>query len=306
MTINDFFSYSNDDGSVRVYEWVELQENINKIYILNSYGKKIVQLIISEEQNTHNEKFAQIKIIPYNIKKALDTSSLTKKFKRFTNAELTYHGSSDSTKQSKIHLKYLEDKKYKTIVDNSCELTQKSDQLIPLFSINAGSLYKDKKKDKLKSKTLKFTIENKTSPVIIDFYLAGKNFNFERYFNSMYSFSMFNSMDYLDAANNYPINRALIMQPITSFKLNGYELYIRVTSCKNQYEPYFIFYNNANFYDIYLNRGMMYLNEDGTLGKKISMKDKEKELNDWYDKKNMINQNKYQEADSIFIDHKKI
>lgn len=31
MTINDFFSYSNDDGSVRVYEWVELQENINKI-----------------------------------------------------------------------------------------------------------------------------------------------------------------------------------------------------------------------------------------------------------------------------------
>ena len=36
------------------------------------------------------------------------------------------------------------------------------------------------------------------------------------------------------------------------------------------------------------------------------MKDKEKELNDWYDKKNMINQNKYQEADSIFIDHKKM
>ena len=122
----------------------------------------------------------------------------------------------------------------------------------------------------------------------------------------MYSFSIFDFMDYLDATNNYPINRALIMQPITSFKLNGYELYIRVTSCKNQYEPYFIFYNNANFYDIYLNRAMMYLNEDGTLGKKISMKDKEKELNDWYDKKNMINQNKYQEADSIFIDHKKM
>ena len=32
MTINDFFSYSNDDGSVRVYEWVELQENINKLF----------------------------------------------------------------------------------------------------------------------------------------------------------------------------------------------------------------------------------------------------------------------------------
>lgn len=305
MTMNDFFSYSNDDGSVRMYEQVKNGNNTNKIYILNSYGKKIVQLIISEEQNSHNQKFAQIKIIPYNIKKALDTSSLTKKFKRFTNAELTYHGSGDSTKQSKIHLKYLEDKKYKTIVDNSCELTQTSDQLIPLFSINTGSLYKDKKKDKLKSKTLKFILENKTVPVIVDFYLAGKDFNFERYFNSMYSFSMFDSMDYLDATNNYPINRALIMQPITSFQLNGYELYIRVTASKNEYEPYFIFYNNANFYDIYLNRGMMYLNEDGTLGKKISMKEKEKELNDWYDNKNMKNQSKSQEADSIFIDQKK-
>ncbi len=301
MTINDFFSYSNDDGSVRMYQELKNEKNANKIYLLNSYGKKIVQLIINEEQNTHNEKFAQIKIIPYNIKKALDTSNLTKKFKRFTNAELTYHGSSDSTKQSKIHLKYSEDKKYKTIVDNSCELTEKSDQLIPLFSIDAGSLYKDKKKDKLKSKTLKFAIENKTSPVIIDFYLAGKNFNLERYFNSMHSFSMFNSMDYLDAANNYPINRALIMQPITSFKLNGYELYIRVTSSKNEYEPYFIFYNNANFYNNFLDRGMMY--SDGT---KLSMKEKEKELNDWYDKKNKINQNKYQEADSIFIDQKNL
>ena len=64
--------------------------------------------------------------------------------------------------------------------------------------------------------------------------------------------------------------------------------------------------NTHHYYDFYLNRAMMYLNEDGTLGKKISMKDKEKELNDWYDKKNMINQNKYQEADSIFIDQKKI
>ena len=89
MTINDFFSYSNDDGSVRMYQELKNENNTNKIYLLNSYGKKIVQLIISEEQNTHNETFAQIKIIPYNIKKALDTSNLTKKFKRFTNAELT-------------------------------------------------------------------------------------------------------------------------------------------------------------------------------------------------------------------------
>jgi len=304
MTINDFFSYSNEDGSVSMYEEKLMEKEINKIYILNNYGKKIVQLIISEEQNTQNEKFAQIKIIPYGIKKALDISNLTKKFNRFINAELTYHGSSDSTKQSKIHLKYLKEKKYKTIVDNSCKLTEKSDQLIPIFSINVGSLYKNKKKDKLKSKTLKFTIENKTSPVVIDFYLAGKEFNFERYFNSMSSFSMFYSMNYLDATNNYPLYQALIMQPITSFKLNGYKLYIRVTSSKIEGEPYFIFYNNAEFYNIFLNRGMMYKNEDGTLGKKIPMQDKEKELNDWYDKGDITKQDTAEEANSIYIDYK--
>lgn len=91
MTIKDNFTYSNDDGSVRMYEELKNEKNANKIYILNSYGKKIVQRIISEEQNTKNEKFAQIKIIPYNIKKALDTRNVTRKFKRFSNAELTYH-----------------------------------------------------------------------------------------------------------------------------------------------------------------------------------------------------------------------
>ncbi len=46
MTINDFFSYSNDDGSVRMYQELKNEKNANKIYLLNSYGKKIVQLII--------------------------------------------------------------------------------------------------------------------------------------------------------------------------------------------------------------------------------------------------------------------
>ncbi len=40
MTINDFFSYSNDDGSVRMYQELKNENNTNKIYLLNSYGKK--------------------------------------------------------------------------------------------------------------------------------------------------------------------------------------------------------------------------------------------------------------------------
>ena len=41
MTINDFFSYSNKDGSVSMYEEKRMEKETNKIYILNNYGKKI-------------------------------------------------------------------------------------------------------------------------------------------------------------------------------------------------------------------------------------------------------------------------
>ena len=82
-TINDFFAYANEDGTVIAYKHNELNTKNNKLYVLNNYGKKIVQLIINEESNESGEKFAQIKIIPYWIKKVFDTSSLTQNFKRF-------------------------------------------------------------------------------------------------------------------------------------------------------------------------------------------------------------------------------
>lgn len=129
MTINNFFTYVNEDNSITMYKSNEINIKTNKLYILNHYGKKVVQLIINKKLNLNGEKFAQIKIIPYGIKKVLDLSSLTQSFKRFENAELTYQGSNDSSKSSKIHLKYLEDKKYHTIIDEASEIKDKEKEL---------------------------------------------------------------------------------------------------------------------------------------------------------------------------------
>ncbi|MCT7636408.1 hypothetical protein [Aliarcobacter butzleri] len=302
-TINDFFAYSNDDGTIIAYKHNELDTKNNKLYVLNNYGKKIVQLIINEESNESGEKFAQIKIIPYGIKKVFDTSSLTQNFKRFENAELTYHGSNDSTKSSKIHLKYLEDKKYHTIVDNACEIKEKENQLIPLFSISAGNLYKDKNVDSIKKKNLIYKLTTNNSAVTLDFYIAEKDFNYEKYMNSIYSFSMFYSMDYLNANKGFPLYQSLIMQPIESFDINGYKLFIRTTKSENIGNPYFIFYSNNNFYDAFLNRDMMYAYEDGSVSEAINMKNKEKEMNS-FDKNEKKANYSNQEANSILISQK--
>ncbi|MFY4783129.1 hypothetical protein ACOTWN_07955 [Aliarcobacter butzleri] len=302
-TINDFFAYSNDDGTIIAYKHNELDTKNNKLYVLNNYGKKIVQLIINEESNESGEKFAQIKIIPYGIKKVFDTSSLTQNFKRFENAELTYHGSNDSTKSSKIHLKYLKDKKYHTIVDNACEIKEKENQLIPLFSISAGNLYKNKNLDSIKKKNLIYKLNTNNSAITLDFYIAGKDFNYEKYMNSIYSFSMFYSMDYLNANKGFPLYQSLIMQPIESYDINGYKLFIRTTKSENIGNPYFIFYSNNNFYDAFLNRDMMYAYEDGSVSEAINMKKKEKEMNR-FDKNEKKANYSNQEANSILISQK--
>ena len=55
-TINDFFAYSNDDGTVTMYKSNDTNTKSNKLYVLNKYGKKIVQLIINEESNESDGK----------------------------------------------------------------------------------------------------------------------------------------------------------------------------------------------------------------------------------------------------------
>jgi hypothetical protein len=141
------------------------------------------------------------------------------------------------------------------------------------------------------------------SAVTLDFYIAGKDFNYEKYMNSIYSFSMFYSMDYLNANKGFPLYKSLIMQPIESFDINGYKLFIRTTKSENIGNPYFIFYSNNNFYDAFLNRDLMYAYEDGSVSEAINMKNKEKEMNS-FDKNEKKANYSNQEANSILISQK--
>ena len=299
-TINDFFDYGNNYEPVTMFSSKKQKVNGNKIYITNHYGKKIVQLIINNESNSENEQFAQIKIIPYDIKRIFDKSSLTKSFKRFKSAELTYHGSNDMQKSSKIHLKYSN--KYETIVDNTHELNAKANQLIPLFSVELGELSKSKKRDSIKKKNTVFTITDNDKPIKLDFYISGKSFDMNKYFNSLSMLSMYCSLDYLDSHSNNPLIYSKIAQPIEYFTINGYTLFVRATISDNKTNPYFVFYNNAEFYDAFLNREMIYANQDGTLSEAINMKDRELDLGSSYEQTNLKSKS---ESDSILITQKK-
>jgi hypothetical protein len=293
QTINDLFDYKND--TIQVYNFNEPTSESNKLYILNAYGKKIVQLIVSNEINSDNKTFAQIKIIPYDIKIAKDLNNLTEKNIRFKNAELTYHGGSDFSKNSKVHIKYLKQNEkhiYKTLIENISELNQDMEIPIPIFSIKVGNIFNNKYKDNIKKKNQRFYISHK-KPFKLDFYIVNSNFNMEEFINSMYSFNMFFSLDYLIEKDKYPLNQILILQPIEMFKMKNYTIFVRCTFDKYNKEPYFQFYNNKDFYNAFVNRDFLYHNSDGTVSEKISMKEKDIEIKEHFNATNKSIKDEY-------------
>ena len=100
----------------------------------------------------------------------------------------------------------------------------------------------------------------------------------KRFINSMYSFSMFYSFDYLINQKNNPLQYVRFPQPIQVYKFKDFTLFVRCTLNNYSKKPYFQFYNNKDFYNNYLNRGMKSLNSDGTVNDTVNMLDKANEL----------------------------
>lgn len=255
-------------------------DKLDKIYVLNAYGKKLVKLIIMEESNSVGEKFAGIKIIPYDIKQLINISNIKEEISISNGMELTYHGSSDVQKPSKIHLKYSD--RYQTIQNHTHDIKEDGSMVIPVFSVNIGNLYKNQHKDSIKKNTLCHQLEDSSSSAVIDFYIAGKNFELERFVNSMYFFSFGFSLEYMDPSKYHPLNNAFMKQPSIIYNLKGYKLLVRVSKSKYELEPYFTFYKNINHHHNFLDRNMQYLNSDGTLGTRKTMLEKEAEIVEWF------------------------
>lgn len=294
QTIDDFFDFKrkNDDGSFRMYE---VKDSIkDRLYILNKYHKKLVQLIVNDEPIKKDilTTSAQIKIIPYVVKRTKvygDKPDDPHLFQIYKDLELTYHGGElDDKTQPKIHLKVKSKSKsrYRTLVDCSLHLDDSIPRPAPLFSFFPGFEYDKNLSQKIKKKSHKFQI-NSDHPIRIDFYLSGRDLDFHVYMNSMYSINMFHSLDFLIAKDNCPLQGLPIVQPITIFAMKNYNIWVRCSRSRHIGKPTIQFYNNMDYYYKIMDRKIAYPNQDGSLTWKTMMQ-KELEITEELADNNLI------------------
>jgi len=276
--INNKYNSPKNDGIVIGFKQRNTDGKFKKLYILNAYNSKLLQFIFSTEK----QNYAQIKIIPYNISKILfvDEVDNEKEYipKNINSFEFTYHGADSDDKKSKIHLKFQNKKdlkdEYFTLINASNILQKDTSSVIPLFSLLTGENSRNKKTTFLKKNVNIFNVCEKY-PQQIDFFFGGKNLNMDKYINSFYSFQMkYYSLDYLSNAKSNPLTYVFISQPIEILNFGDFILFIRVSRSKYTGKSILKFYNNVDYYDKFMNRDFMYLNDDKTLTSQFNMKEK--------------------------------
>lgn len=122
-------------------------------------------------------------------------------------------------------------------------------------------------------------------PVRFDIYLSGLNFDHHAYMNSIYSFNMFHSLDYLIEKEGGPLRGLPMVQPITGFAMKGYHLWIRCSKSSHQGRPFLQFYNNGSYYDKFMNRRTAWKDQNGRTHWS-TMLDEEDRITDSWKKEN--------------------
>jgi len=257
----------NIDGTYSLYDWGEI--NKPRIYFTNQYGKKLLQLILKDEAiKSSSINYAQINILPYSTKHYIafnNDSPVIEKKKIYNDFKITYHGENVDN-IAKIHIKTEMKEKlvYKTIIENICCLGENLPRIVPIFSFFPGYLINKKSDEVIKKNAHNYRIETGES-IRLDIYFSGKNFNFQSYAKSMYSFQMFFVPEYLIAHYNHPLIPSRIIRPIKGYISSEYGIWIRCSRCSHKGNPYFQFYDNKNYYSNFLNRNMAYQDDKGNL-----------------------------------------
>lgn len=285
-SIEGFFDFrsKNSDGSFSMYQWsVDAKD---RLYIVNRHRKKLLQFIVKNEPYISRQMtFAQIKIIPYAVERAKvynDQPEDPSLFRIYNELELTYHGGPKEDETPKIHLKIAAISKncYRTLVDCSLCLDSSIPRLAPVCSFFPGYEFNRPLTNRIKKKSHIFQVDS-NHPIRFDFYISGKNFDHHAYINSMYSMSMFYSLDYLIAKENSPLQGLPMVQPITGFALKDYYLWVRCSRSHHEGKPFIQFYNNADYYEKIMNRRIAYIEKNGSTHWS-TMLDKEREITDYF------------------------
>lgn len=284
-SIEGFFDFrsKNSDGSLSMYQWSEHAKD--RLYIVNRHSKKLLQFIVKDEPYAIRRiTFAQIKVIPYSVECAKvynDQPEDPSIFRIHKEIELTYHGGPKGDEAPKIHLKIaaLSKNRYRTLVDCSLCLDSSIPRLAPVCSFFPGYEFDRLLCDTVSKKSHVFQVDSH-HPIRFDIYLSGKNFDHHAYINSMYSMSMFYSLDYLIAKGNSPLQGLPIVQPITGFAMKDYYLWVRCSRSTHKGKPFIQFYNNADYYEKIMNRRVAYMDKNGR-AHFTTMLDKEREIPDY-------------------------
>ena len=266
--IMDFFDFQNKnpDGSISMYQWNE--DSKDRLYVLNQHRKKLLQLVVKNEPSSSNVlSFAQVKIVPYGIDRAKvyrDQPNDPNLVHINCDLELTYHGGSKGDQAPKIHMKVFAALKnrYRTLVDCSLSMNSEIPRLAPICSLFAGYDYDKPMTDKVAKKSHVFKVDS-IFPVRFDIYLSGLNFDHHVFMRSIYSFNMFFSLDYLIRKEGGPLRGLPMVQSITGFAMKGYYLWVRCSKSSYKGKPFLQLYNNASYYDKFMNRRTAWIDKEG-------------------------------------------
>lgn len=259
-SIIDYFTPTmhQADGSVKMLDLQD--EPRSRLYILNSKGKKLLQLAVKNEPTQNDSStFAQLKLIPYGLRKAQiwRNSPSDPQQTRLSNAweyELTYHGTGNQNQAPKIHLieKRRGQKEYTTLIDMTLPLSQELFRFVPLFSMNPGFANAQLATEEVKKKAHVFHITE--GSVQLDFYISGSEAEIQLAFNTHHGLSLFFALDYLCTKKQGVLKPVIIAMPISGFRMGNYRIWVRCSLSDYSGRPMMQFYQNSRYYESFANR----------------------------------------------------
>lgn len=265
-SITDFFTPQslNADGSVTMLVCEPVDRKT--LYLTNRYGQKLLKIWAKNETPANSDAHcAQIKLIPYGIKRAWiwqDRPSDPLIVKLRDGVNLTYHGGAKTDKVPKVHLKGTNG--YITLIEDSLSLSDNTDHPVPLFSLETGYANQWPLTNPVTKKSHVAT-SGVGEPVRFDLYLAAATFDLATFMNSMHSHNLLWTQDYLVAAKNCPLTSGPIIAPITFYRMGQYGLIVRRSISGYKGRARLQFYNNKNYYTKLMDRRIAKLGPDGSL-----------------------------------------
>lgn len=278
MGINDFFTEESLNAAGGIAMLDHAVEDKKTLYLTNANGQKLLKIVVKNEACAESGgEYAQIKIVPYGIKRALvwrDLPSDPLHPILHDGVTLTYHGGKRAGQTAKVHVKATAG--YRTLIDDSLELPTDLVVPVPVFSLETGFASQRALTDPVTKKKCHCLAAGSQEPVRFDIYVSSADMDIPAFVDSMYFFNLFWTQDYLIASKDHPLSSGLIIAPIMFFRMGDYQVVVRRSVSKHSGRPRLQFCSNKNYYQKLMNRRTARPNSDRTLAWSTMARDEER------------------------------